>query len=77
MTVRLKTGASVTAKKGVMKITFTLKEVQYNDEFIVLDLDDNFMSSSVYRGLVGMIHKSADINEQSICLPLVHQTDIL
>ena len=42
MTVRLATGASVTVKKLVMIIIYTLKDVQYDDDFIVLDLDDRF-----------------------------------
>ena len=40
--VRLATGASVTVMKRVVRITYTLKGVQYNDEFIILDLDDKF-----------------------------------
>ena len=42
MTVRLATGASVTVMKRVVGITYTLKGVQYDDEFIILDLDDKF-----------------------------------
>ena len=42
MTVRLATGASVTVIKRVVGISYTLKEVQYDDDFIVLDLDDKF-----------------------------------
>ena len=42
MTVRLTTGASVTVMKRVVGITYTLKGVQYNDDFIILDLDDKF-----------------------------------
>ena len=41
-TVRLATGASVTVMKRVVEITYTLKEVQYDDDFIALDLDDEF-----------------------------------
>ena len=40
MTVRLATGASVTVIKRVVVITYTLKEVQDNDDFIILDLDN-------------------------------------
>ena len=42
MTVRLATGASVTVMKRVVGITYTLKGVQYDDDFIMLDLDDKF-----------------------------------
>ena len=42
MTVRLATGASLTVMKRVVGITYTLKGVQYNDDFIILDLDDKF-----------------------------------
>ena len=42
MTVRLATGASITVMKRVVKIHYTLKEKQYDDDFIVLDLDDKF-----------------------------------
>ena len=42
MTVRLATGASVTVMKRVAGITYTVIEFQYDDHFIVLDLDDKF-----------------------------------
>ena len=42
MTERLATGASVTVIKSVVGITYTLQEVQYDDDFIILDLDDKF-----------------------------------
>ena len=42
MTVRLATGASVTVMERMVGISYTLKEVQYNDGFIVFDLDDIF-----------------------------------
>ena len=42
MTVRLATGASITVKKRVVGIHYTLKGEQYDDDFIVLDLDDKF-----------------------------------
>ena len=42
MTVRLTTGASVIVMKCVVGISHTLKEVRYDDDFIVLDLDDKF-----------------------------------
>ena len=42
MTVRLATGASITVIKGVVRIHYTLKDFQYDDDFIVLDLDDKF-----------------------------------
>ena len=40
MTVRLATCASITVKKRVVGIHYTLKSQQYDDDFIVLDLDD-------------------------------------
>ena len=40
--IRLTTGASVTVMKRVLGISYTLKEVLYDDDFIVLDLDDKF-----------------------------------
>ena len=40
MTVRLATGASITVMKRVVKVHYTLKEKQYEDNFIVLDLND-------------------------------------
>ena len=74
--LRLLTGASVTVMKRVVGISYTLKEVQYDDEFIVWDLDDILMLSMVYRGSEGTSDKSAGIDKVSICLPLVHQTTI-
>ena len=40
--MRLATGASITVMKRVVKVHYTLKEKQYDDDFIVLDLDDKF-----------------------------------
>ena len=42
MMVRLATGASVTVNKRVVGIHYTLEDKQYDDDFIVLDLDDKF-----------------------------------
>ena len=42
MTVLLATGASITVKKRVVGIYYTLKDEQYDDDFIVLDLDEKF-----------------------------------
>ena len=42
MTVRLAPGASVTVNKRVVRIFYTPKEAQYDDTFIVLDLDGIF-----------------------------------
>ena len=42
MTVRLATCASITVKKIVVGIHYTLEDEQYDDDFIVLDLDDKF-----------------------------------
>ena len=62
MTVNLATGASVTAKKHVVRIIYTLKEVQYDIAFNVLDLNTSLMSSLVYRGSDVMSHKSSGKN---------------
>ena len=75
--MRLATSASVTVMKRVVGISYTLKGVQYNDDFIILDLDDrNLMLSLDCRGSEGTSHKSVGIDEQSICLSLVHQMAI-
>ena len=42
MTVCLATGASITAEKRVIGIHYTLEGEQYDNDFIVLDLDDKF-----------------------------------
>ena len=42
MTVRLATGASNTVKKRVVGNHYKLKGEQYDDIFIILDLDDKF-----------------------------------
>ena len=42
MTVCLATGASITVEKRVVGIHYTLEGEQYDDDFIVLDLDDKF-----------------------------------
>ena len=42
MTVRLATGASITVMKRVVRIHYMLKDLQYDDDFIVLDWDDKF-----------------------------------
>ena len=42
MTVRLATGAPVTVMKRVVATTYTLKELQYDDAFIVSDLNDKY-----------------------------------
>ena len=70
MTVLLATCASVTVMKRVVGITYTLKGVQYNDDFIILDLDDKCSSLDCCCSEVTS-HKSAGIDEQSICLSLV------
>ena len=40
MTVCLATGASITVEKRVVGIHYTSEGEQYDDDFIVLDLDD-------------------------------------
>ncbi|KAI9923181.1 hypothetical protein PsorP6_000442 [Peronosclerospora sorghi] len=42
LSVRLATGATVTIPKRVIKTRFELNELSFEDEFIVLDLDDKF-----------------------------------
>ena len=42
MTVRLATGTSITVMKRVVRIHYTRKDLKYDDDFIVLDLDDKF-----------------------------------
>ena len=42
ITVRLAIGASITVKKCAVGIHYTLESEQYDDDFIVLDLDDKF-----------------------------------
>ena len=76
--MRLATGASVTVMKREVGITYTLKGFQYNDDFIILDLDDKF---DVILGLPWLRRYEPQvswhpIDEQSICLSLVHQMAI-
>ena len=40
--MRLATGTSITVMKRVVRIHYTLEDLQYDDDFIVLDLDDKF-----------------------------------
>ena len=42
MTVRLATCALLTVKKRVIGVHYTLEEEQYDDNFIVLDMDAKF-----------------------------------
>ena len=42
MTVSRTTGASIAVMKRVVGFHYTLEDLQYNDNFIVLDLDDKF-----------------------------------
>ena len=42
LTVRLATGAYIAVKKRVVGFHYTLEDLQYNDGFIVLGLDDKF-----------------------------------
>ena len=44
MTVRLSTGASITVKKRVVGIHYTLEDEQYDDDFIVLTWMTSLMS---------------------------------
>ena len=40
--VRLATGASIAVIQSVVGVRYKLENLQYNDNFIVLDLDDKF-----------------------------------
>ena len=40
--MRLATGASVTVNKRVVGIHYTIEGKEYDDDFIVLELDDKF-----------------------------------
>ena len=40
--MRLATDAYVTVQKRIVGIHYTLQDKRYNDDFIVLDLDDKF-----------------------------------
>ena len=40
--VRLATGASIAVIQSVVGVQYKLENLQYNDNFIVLDLDDKF-----------------------------------
>ena len=42
MTVHLEKAASITAEQHVVEIHYTLKDEQYDDDFIVLGLDDMY-----------------------------------
>ena len=73
--MHLATVASVTVMKRVVGITYTLKGVQYNDDFIILDMDDKF---DVILGLPWLRRYEPQVSwqlvdEQSICLSLVRQ----
>ena len=70
MTVHLATGASVTVMKHLVGITYTLKEFHYDDDFIILDLDENF---DVILGLSWLRRYKPQVSWH---LPLVHQTPI-
>ena len=50
MTERMATGASITVMKRVVRIHYTFKDLQYDDDFIVLNLDDKFDVIRVYLG---------------------------
>ncbi|CAI5738229.1 unnamed protein product [Peronospora farinosa] len=65
MTVRLATGASVTVEKRVVGIHYTLEGKKYDDDFIVLDLDDKF---DVILGLPWLrrVHKRVSVLRVSV-----------
>ena len=45
LTVHLATGASIALMKYVVGFHYTLEDLQYKYDFIILDLNDNLMSS--------------------------------
>ena len=53
LTVRLETGASIAGMKRVVEFHYTLEDLQYNDDLIVLDLDDKFDVILGYPGSEG------------------------
>ena len=74
MTVRLATGSSATFKKRVVGIHYTLEDKQYNDDFIVLDLDDKF---DVILGIPWLRKYEPFINwqDRSVTIPATCSTD--
>ena len=74
MTVRLATGASVTVEKRVIGIRYTLKGKKYDDDFIVLDLDDKF---DVILGLPWLRKYEPCVNwqHQSVTMPVSRSSD--
>ena len=74
MTVRLVTGAFVTVMKRVVGISYTLKEVQYDDDFIVLDMDDKF---NVILGLPWLRRYEPQVswNRRSVDIPAACSPD--
>ena len=50
LTVRLATGASIVVMKSVVGFHYTLEDLHYNDDFIVLVWRTNLMSSWDYLG---------------------------
>ena len=76
MTVHLTTGASVTVTKPVVGISYTLKKVQYDDDFIVLDLDERF---DVILGLPWLRRYEPQVSwpRRSVDMPAVFSSDAL
>ena len=73
MTVLFATGASIAVIKRVVGFHYTLEDLQYNDDFIVLDLDEEF---DVILGLpwLGRYELRVSWQHRTVrCLPLVHQ----
>ena len=72
----LDSGASITVMKRVVNFHYTSKDLQYDDDFIVLDLDDKF---DVILG-VPLLNNTSQGSASSIdptrCVPLVHQMAI-
>ena len=81
MTVRLVTGTPVTVMKRVVGISSTLKEVQYDDDFIVLDLNDKcdvilgLPWLKRYKPQVSWHRRSVDL--LAACSPDAHLMNVL
>ena len=81
MTMRLATGASVTVMKRLVGITYTLKGVQYDDDFIILDLNDKFdvilglPSLRIYEPKVSWHRRTVDM--PAACSPDAYLMNVL
>ena len=74
MTVRLETGASITLMKRVVGLHYTLEGLQYDDDFIVLDMNDQF---DVIVGLPWLKRYEPRVSWQhlSVKMPAAYSSD--